>query len=640
MLLFKLYIHEIMRTLRLALAVGGIWGILSCEKAAEGITMRFDSSKQVSGFTWALKDVAPDVPSDWSAFNYLVLEMKASSPQRFSVGPVAEGGAYIKNVQPFMGAWIRFTIPLVYFSDPPESAVDMAATYNKARKLGMVNIGGRVGPLVGIDSIRFLMRTPMHDPTLEVRSIRLSVDDPGEALLEGDFLVDRFGQWATMDWEGKAGTVDDLKAAWQEEDERIEKPLFTDAEVSKYGGYKVRQVRATGFFRTEKMEDGKWWMVDPEGYLFLSVGVDCMNSSVRTSTKERAFVFEHLEEGAAADFYRWNLIKRYGGEANLSEGWVETNVKRMQAWGLNTIGNWSSAGMYDSNRVPFVLTLPGLQLHRGVMGLPDVYDPRYASDIDGSIGEMARKYRDNPWLIGYFVGNEQPWPGQETLLCDRVMEGDDTPMRRELSAWLEAEGATPDSKRAFVYRTFDRFLGLVNATLRRYDPNHLNLGMRFGGHTSRELLVCVAKHFDVFSFNCYELQPSVGHIAQIAEATGLPIIIGEYHFGVPDRGMSAGLVQVRDYDERGKAYRFYNEQGYHHPSVVGAHWFQWIDQANTGRMDGENYNIGILDITDRPYAALVNAMTTTHKRLYQVHNGEILPYDTIPRTDGHSILND
>ena len=46
---------------------------------------------------------------------------------------------------------------------------------------------------------------------------------------------------------------------------------------------------------------------------------------------------------------------------------------------------------------------------------------------------------------------------------------------------------------------------------------------------------------------------------QIAELTGKPILIGEFHFGVPGRGLAASLVQVRDQRERGRAYRYYVE---------------------------------------------------------------------------------
>jgi hypothetical protein len=41
------------------------------------------------------------------------------------------------------------------------------------------------------------------------------------------------------------------------------------------------------------------------------------------------------------------------------------------------------------------------------------------------------------------------------------------------------------------------------------------------------------------------------------------------------------------------------------PAFIGSSWFQWVDQPCTGRMDGENYNIGLVDLTDRPYADLI-----------------------------------
>jgi hypothetical protein len=48
-------------------------------------------------------------------------------------------------------------------------------------------------------------------------------------------------------------------------------------------------------------------------------------------------------------------------------------------------------------------------------------------------------------------------------------------------------------------------------------------------------------------------------------------------------------------------------------------------------MDGENYNIGLVDVTDRPYADLVEAMRTTHRRLQAVHSGAVAPFDSKPR---------
>jgi len=107
--------------------------------------------------------------------------------------------------------------------------------------------------------------------------------------------------------------------------------------------------------------------------------------------------------------------------------------------------------------------------------------------------------------------------------------------------------------------------------------------------------------------------------------THKPVLIGEFHFGTPGRGLAAGLLQTKNQEERGVAYRYYVENAAANPALIGVHWFEWIDEPNTGRMDGENYNIGMVDVTDRPYGELVEAMKATHRRLLAVHSGKEPP---------------
>jgi len=90
--------------------------------------------------------------------------------------------------------------------------------------------------------------------------------------------------------------------------------------------------------------------------------------------------------------------------------------------------------------------------------------------------------------------------------------------------------------------------------------------------------------------------------------------------------LAASLVQVRDQTERGVAYRYYVENAFAMPEMIGTHWFQWADQPCTGRFDGENYNIGLVDVTDRPYTELIDALKATHRRLYRVHFGQEKPF--------------
>lgn len=165
---------------------------------------------------------------------------------------------------------------------------------------------------------------------------------------------------------------------------------------------------------------------------------------------------------------------------------------------------------------------------------------------------------------------------------------------------------------------------MVNAAIHRHDPNHLNLGLRFGSRTP-EAMLRASRGFDVFSMNSYGYEVDREGLEAAYRITERPILIGEFHFGTPGRGLAAGLRQTKNQQERGTAYRYYVENAAAHPALIGAHWFQWIDQPPTGRMDGENYNIGIVDVTDRPYVELVEAMKATHKRLLHVHSGKKPP---------------
>ena len=49
-----------------------------------------------------------------------------------------------------------------------------------------------------------------------------------------------------------------------------------------------------------------------------------------------------------------------------------------------------------------------------------------------------------------------------------------------------------------------------------------------------------------------------------------------------------------------------------------------------GRFDGENWNIGFMDICHRPYAPLADAARRSHERLYAVASGQTAPFDDAP----------
>jgi hypothetical protein len=550
--------------------------------------------------------------------------------------------------------WNKQAIPLKFYRRLPDARIDLAATFNQPRYTGWINLGGKRGPLHGVDSIGIRMRVPIGNPEIEIRSISLSVEDPGDQYLGDMPSVDEFGQWNLGDYEGKAYSLEQLKKEWEAEDNEV--VSTADYNYSTYGGYLQKQVKATGFFRTEKI-DGRWWFVDPEGYLFLSVGVDCVNPGGGGNAKEidkRRNMYKELPPAEImpgtrpggnrtndASFGLWNLYRRYGEDYRAKSN--ELAIKRMDKWGLNTIANWSSAAVYDQNKKAFMLQLRGIGIERGLMGLSDVYAPDFAAKTDSSMKSYLSQYKDNPWLIGYFVGNEPAWLEQEERLCSLILEGEDRPIKAALTAYLK-NGDTPELRKKFIYDTFATFLRTVKNTFRRHDANHLNLGIRFGniGEMDEELLRICKESFDVLSFNCYDLYPNKEMMDRALRIADLPMIIGEYHFGTVDRGMAQSLWQVNSQQERGVAYRYYTETAYSHPGLTGTAYFQWCDQDLTGRRnDGENYNCGLIDVTDRPYKYQVEAMMETAKRLYAIHTGELAPVTQQPeRARGHGSVPD
>jgi hypothetical protein len=218
----------------------------------------------------------------------------------------------------------------------------------------------------------------------------------------------------------------------------------------------------------------------------------------------------------------------------------------------------------------------------------DPANPAWVQGMRSRMAAAAEMAKDDPWCIGYFVDNE---------IHDSVEP-----------AWFEA-----------YYR-------LVSAAGREMMPNKLYFGSRLDYHdwpdvpeSRKEIVRIAAKYCDVVSFNFYKF--TLDDVA-MPEGSDKPLIIGEFHMGALDRGkFHTGLRSVFNQNQRAEAYRYYVTSALRNPSVVGAHWFQLYDESTTGRGDGENYQIGFLDICDTPYAETVAAARDIGYRIYSIRSG-------------------
>ncbi len=223
--------------------------------AALPVTITFDSAKPASETRIAVADLGAGFPRDWSGHEALVLEVRASSPQRINLKVHVRGGAPGKErasrvvFHPYPGVWLRAAIPVSMLAKPPATGHDMAAVGNRSRSGYFLSLWGPFVPLTDVEAIGFEMEDPIGSPTLEVRSVRLEKTSPGDAVLDGLPVVDALGQYAHGTWPGKAGSVDDLQKAWRDEDRDPSRPATSASAATGDSPPRRRTPRASSAWR-------------------------------------------------------------------------------------------------------------------------------------------------------------------------------------------------------------------------------------------------------------------------------------------------------------------------------------------------------------------------------------------------------
>ena len=545
------------------------------------------------------------------------------------------------------------------------------------RQLKATLSGNRLDPE---DITKVVLRFGPYDGTnyrtaYELASVSLTRELPAP-YPAAPAAIDMLGQRVDKDWPGKVKGEADMVARNKALDEEMEGVRFP-SEWSRFGGWKGKRFEATGFFRTQ--HDGKrWWLVDPEGYAFLSTGIDCIRANSNGPVEGIEDLFEWLpgaddERFAAAvseqrgmktmDFYIANLIRVWGPE--WKEKWLDYTEKLMKKIRFNTVGNWSEIDFARHSKIPYVLPLnnfPSTQvaIYRD---FPDVFSDEYQANA-AVFASQLEKFRDDPYLVGYFLRNEPNWAyGYHNLAYEMFATTQASATKDAFISWLKeryqddiqavnqawnleltgfdelksqtfkeypSETANQDCN-AFSEIMVKRYVDIPCDEVEKIDKHHLNLGMRYAWLSS-DLLYKAGERFDVFSINGYGLTPPP--TAEIAARSGKPVMIGEFHHGAVDRALPAtGIVGVLSQEERAAAFRQYIEQGFARPELVGMHYFQWVDQPYYGRFDGENYNIGVVTTTNIPYDELIAGMTLTNERIYDVATGKVAPYDgSVPKT--------
>ena len=417
-------------------------------------------------------------------------------------------------------------------------------------------------------------------------------------------------------------------------------PGFTpksDPALDEYGGWIGTHVgNKDGFFRVRKI-DGRWWMIDPAGNLFLAKSV--AGFAPGGSDRQK------------------NVVKAKYGDA---AGWATAEIKFLKSCGFNSLGAWAVQEAFGATnqpeRIPYTVIVSPMAAFNWELkkagreadyfktvkkggssyGFPFVFHPEFEKTAERVIAKVA-KYADDPYLIGYFIDNEVQFKRAMLLQCLTAWpEGH--PNRRAAQAWLDArKGRTGCTMRDvkekdrldFVAHCVDVYLATVTRVLRRHDKNHMFLGSRFHlWDTEMRNPACfraAGKYQDVISINHYNhWQPGQKEMKNWEAWSGRPFMVTEFYVRGEDSGLpnttGAGWL-VRTQDARGIFYQNFVNELLKSGTCVGWHWFKYVDNDPENlRTDPSNRdsNKGMVTWDYRRYEPLIDRMRAINGCIYNL----------------------
>lgn len=394
------------------------------------------------------------------------------------------------------------------------------------------------------------------------------------------------------------------------------------SETSVYGGWKVWQKEATGFFRTQKIDE-RWWIIDPEGYPFIHKAVVAVSPG-RSVNQQIAF------------------DKKF----RTTKNWAKKETQLLRNYGFNGIGAWSNLDLLKKEENPLIYTLiispmgmyhsEHLKKYGGSyktaswqnyrFDLAMVFDKEFDAYIAKAIAPLS-KYKEDKYLLGYFTDNELPWY-TDALDKHLTLLAKDEQGYIAAKAWLdERKGFSAtisdviqEDRMAFTAFYFETYMKKVTKALRKADPNHLYLGCRFNQDkgqelTNPEIFKVAGKYMDIISINHYrKWEPSQEILSNWGEWSGKPLIITEWYTKAEDSGLpnntGAGWL-VKTQKDRGYFYQNFTLELLKNKYCVGWHWFKYMDndpEDLSTDPSNRDSNKGIVNSKFEPYLFLLNEM--------------------------------
>jgi hypothetical protein len=390
-------------------------------------------------------------------------------------------------------------------------------------------------------------------------------------------------------------------------------------------------------------ENGVWWLRDQADRNVFSLGV-CV-----------------VDPGYSWDEYDPNNLAYAGFRFYPNRAiWAKDTVSRLTDWGFNTIGAWSDYGNLLAAPNNNLYMTPILHMGSGAAApWVDMWDPKVVDLMDAIAKAGIEPRKRDSRIIGYFSDNEQGWwkgsifklvwehkthgTRARAIRILRKQYGDDwskltadfepedassfTDLEAKGKLWLRPGGHGSIAAGKILGMIAERYYSLCTQIIKKYDPDALYLGDRYISNYYPEVAEQAGRYCDVVSTNLNPDWKDGGfvhfHLDSLEALTHKPLMVTEYYMTAKenrtgDPNSSSDFPVVQTQADRAKGFINTTKLIAQNPALVGAHWFQYYDEPQHGRGDGENYDFGLVDANNRPYEELTDA--ARHLDIGNIHS--------------------
>ena len=398
-------------------------------------------------------------------------------------------------------------------------------------------------------------------------------------------------------------------------------------ETNIYGSRTDKQTTATGFYYT-KFIDGRWWVVDPLGYLNICRAVNAIAQGNGAASKSA-------------------FTTKFGN----TNTWMNSTKELLNDNGFFCAGAWSTTSSITSNpnqtTKPLAYTIilnwmSGFGSTRtyqqsGHMGYPNdaifVFESGFAAYCESKAQALASNKNDKN-IFGYFTDNELPFYSKSLnnfLRLGKTSLTDENYLatKKWLSdnGYAEADTLNSDIQAKFLGFVAKTYFSTVYNAIKKYDPNHMVLGPRVNVADAREnkyFMQAAGPYVDILAVNYYSVwTPNISGNINWGKNLGKPFMVTEFYTKGSDVGLAntsgAGWI-VKTQLDRGYEYQNYTLALLESKYCVGWHWFKYFDNDPSIDSDPSNIdaNKGIVNLSYEPYTPLVEKMKALNLKVYNL----------------------